>query len=79
MNFIKKIYIFFQVWFSNVPHTRLVEDKGGQNWISRENDKFKFPGGGTQFIHGADKYLDQFSEVSSSVILSVHLLSEKHA
>ncbi|KOM24827.1 hypothetical protein LR48_Vigan2569s000100 [Vigna angularis] len=51
------------VWFSNVPHTRLVEDKGGQNWISIKNDKFVFPGGGTQFIHGADKYLDQISEM----------------
>ncbi|XP_078428166.1 putative methyltransferase PMT12 [Wolffia australiana] len=52
-----------EVWFTNVPHTRLVEDKGGQNWITREKDKFKFPGGGTQFIHGADKYLDQISEM----------------
>ncbi|CAJ1971943.1 unnamed protein product [Sphenostylis stenocarpa] len=52
-----------EVWFSNVPHTRLVEDKGGQNWISIKNDKFVFPGGGTQFIHGADKYLDQISEM----------------
>lgn len=77
MNFIKKC--FFQVWFSNVPHTRLVEDKGGQNWISRENDKFKFPGGGTQFIHGADKYLDQISEVSSSVICVYTYCQKKHA
>lgn len=53
-----------QVWFNNVPHTRLVEDKGGQNWIYKENDKFKFPGGGTQFIHGADQYLDQISQVN---------------
>lgn len=52
-----------QVWFSNVPHARLVEDKGGQNWISIDKDKFKFPGGGTQFIHGADQYLDQISKV----------------
>ncbi|XP_054798057.1 probable methyltransferase PMT10 isoform X1 [Prosopis cineraria] len=50
-----------EVWFSNVPHTRLVEDKGGQNWITIKKDKFVFPGGGTQFIHGADKYLDQIS------------------
>ncbi|KAF7829791.1 putative methyltransferase PMT10 [Senna tora] len=50
-----------EVWFNNVPHTRLVEDKGGQNWISIKKDKFVFPGGGTQFIHGADKYLDQIS------------------
>lgn len=52
------------MWFNNVPHTRLVEDKGGQNWIYKENDKFKFPGGGTQFIHGADQYLDQISKVN---------------
>ncbi|KAG0477451.1 hypothetical protein HPP92_014292 [Vanilla planifolia] len=52
-----------EVWFNNVPHTRLVEDKGGQNWITRDKDKFKFPGGGTQFIHGADQYLNQISEM----------------
>ncbi|KAJ6983056.1 hypothetical protein NC653_026007 [Populus alba x Populus x berolinensis] len=53
-----------EVWYSNVPHTRLVDDKGGQNWISKEKEKFKFPGGGTQFIHGADKYLDQIAQPS---------------
>nr|GMC59249.1 probable methyltransferase PMT11 [Ipomoea batatas] len=51
------------VWFSNVPHERLVEDKGGQNWIARDNDKFRFPGGGTQFIHGANEYLDQIQKM----------------
>ncbi|AQK99461.1 dehydration-responsive protein-related [Zea mays] len=24
-----------EVWFSNVPHTRLIDDKGGQNWITK--------------------------------------------
>ncbi|XP_027104372.1 probable methyltransferase PMT11 isoform X1 [Coffea arabica] len=52
-----------EVWFSNVPHARLVEDKGGQNWITVDKDKFKFPGGGTQFIHGADKYIDQMEKM----------------
>nr|KJB29147.1 hypothetical protein B456_005G087000 [Gossypium raimondii] len=52
-----------EVWFSNMPHTRLVEDKGGQNWISIKKDKFIFPGGGTQFIHGADQYLNQISQM----------------
>ncbi|KAL3523856.1 hypothetical protein ACH5RR_016690 [Cinchona calisaya] len=52
-----------EVWFSNVPHARLVEDKGGQNWIAIDKDKFKFPGGGTQFIHGADKYLDDMEKM----------------
>ncbi|CAM8952187.1 unnamed protein product [Rhodiola kirilowii] len=52
-----------EVWFNNVPHTKLAEDKGGQNWITVAKDKFKFPGGGTQFIHGADQYIDQISQM----------------
>ncbi|GMP79557.1 hypothetical protein CsSME_00035046 [Camellia sinensis var. sinensis] len=60
------------VWFDNVPHTRLVEDKGGQNWISRKNDKFIFPGGGTQFIHGADQYLDQISKMVPDIAFGQH-------
>lgn len=56
-----------EVWFNNVPHTRLVEDKGGQNWISRDKDKFRFPGGGTQFIHGANEYLDHISKIVPDV------------
>ncbi|XP_020240976.1 probable methyltransferase PMT11 [Asparagus officinalis] len=61
-----------EVWFSNVPHSRLVEDKGGQNWITRVGDKFVFPGGGTQFIHGADKYLDQIAEMVPDVAFGKH-------
>ncbi|KAF5962110.1 hypothetical protein HYC85_003319 [Camellia sinensis] len=61
-----------EVWFDNVPHTRLVEDKGGQNWISRKNDKFIFPGGGTQFIHGADQYLDQISKMVPDIAFGQH-------
>lgn len=60
------IYLFcilIQVWYSNVPHAQLAEYKGGQNWITVDKDKFKFPGGGTQFIHGADDYIDQISRV----------------
>lgn len=51
------------MWSSNVPHARLAEDKGGQNWITIDQNKFKFPGGGTQFIHGVDQYLDQIEKV----------------
>ncbi|XP_050210364.1 probable methyltransferase PMT11 [Mercurialis annua] len=61
-----------EVWFSNVPHSRLVEDKGGQNWISKEKDKFKFPGGGTQFIHGANQYLDQISKMVPEISWGSH-------
>ncbi|OMO76670.1 putative S-adenosyl-L-methionine-dependent methyltransferase protein [Corchorus olitorius] len=62
-----------EVWFSNVPHTRLVDDKGGQNWISKSKDKFKFPGGGTQFIHGADQYLDQMSKMVPEITFGNHI------
>ncbi|MCL7027412.1 hypothetical protein MKW94_003210 [Papaver nudicaule] len=61
-----------KVWFSNVPHTRLVDDKGGQNWIERDGDVFKFPGGGTQFIHGADQYLNQISQMVPEIAFGNH-------
>ncbi|KAK9683343.1 hypothetical protein RND81_10G133700 [Saponaria officinalis] len=61
-----------EVWYFNVPHTRLVEDKGGQNWMTRDKDKFKFPGGGTQFIHGADQYLDQISQMIPAIAFGQH-------
>ncbi|OIT38581.1 PREDICTED: probable methyltransferase PMT11 [Nicotiana attenuata] len=61
-----------EVWFSNVPHARLVEDKGGQNWITIDKDKFKFPGGGTQFIHGADQYLDQIEKMVPEIAFGRH-------
>ncbi|KAM7499301.1 hypothetical protein LguiA_023715 [Lonicera macranthoides] len=61
-----------EVWFSNVPHASLAEYKGGQNWISIDKDKFKFPGGGTQFIHGADQYLEQISKMVPDIAFGNH-------
>ncbi|KAI3464576.1 hypothetical protein Pfo_021239 [Paulownia fortunei] len=61
-----------EVWFDNVPHTRLVEDKEGQNWISRKEDKFIFSGSGPQFIHGADQYLDQISKMVPEIAFGQH-------
>ncbi|KAF4401505.1 hypothetical protein G4B88_001699 [Cannabis sativa] len=52
-----------QVWFSNIPYKRLAVDKGGQNLIALKKYKIVFPGGGTEFIHGAGRYLDQISEM----------------
>ncbi|KAI3793316.1 hypothetical protein L1987_35933 [Smallanthus sonchifolius] len=62
----------YSVWFSNVPHALLAEYKGGQNWITVDKDKFKFPGGGTQFIHGADQYLDQISQMLPEIAFGNH-------
>ncbi|KAI3721226.1 hypothetical protein L2E82_32232 [Cichorium intybus] len=61
-----------EVWYSNVPHAQLAEYKGGQNWITVDKDKFKFPGGGTQFIHGADQYLDQISQMIPEIAFGNH-------
>nr|ALA99947.1 DUF248-1 [Populus tomentosa]ALA99959.1 DUF248-1 [Populus tomentosa] len=47
-----------KIWYHNVPHTKLAEVKGHQNWIKVTGEFLTFPGGGTQFIHGALHYID---------------------
>ncbi|KAE9602770.1 putative S-adenosyl-L-methionine-dependent methyltransferase [Lupinus albus] len=47
-----------KIWYSNVPHTKLVEYKGHQNWVKVAGEYLTFPGGGTQFKHGALHYID---------------------
>ncbi|KAK9129744.1 hypothetical protein Sjap_010231 [Stephania japonica] len=47
-----------KIWHANVPHTKLAEVKGHQNWLKVTGEFLTFPGGGTQFIHGALHYID---------------------
>ncbi|CAI0392953.1 unnamed protein product [Linum tenue] len=47
-----------KIWYHNVPHTKLAEFKGHQNWVKVTGEFLTFPGGGTQFIHGALHYID---------------------
>ncbi|GMI97992.1 hypothetical protein like AT3G51070 [Hibiscus trionum] len=47
-----------KIWYHNVPHTKLAEFKGHQNWVKVSGELLIFPGGGTQFIHGALHYID---------------------
>ncbi|XP_004289108.1 PREDICTED: probable methyltransferase PMT27-like [Fragaria vesca subsp. vesca] len=47
-----------KIWYHNVPHTLLAEVKGHQNWVKVSGELLTFPGGGTQFIHGALLYID---------------------
>lgn len=47
-----------KIWYRNVPHTKLAEVKGHQNWVKVSGDYLTFPGGGTQFKHGALHYID---------------------
>ncbi|KGN48886.1 probable methyltransferase PMT27 [Cucumis sativus] len=47
-----------KIWYHNVPHTKLAEVKGHQNWVKVTGEFLTFPGGGTQFIHGALHYIE---------------------
>ncbi|KAL0432083.1 UNVERIFIED_CONTAM: putative methyltransferase PMT27 [Sesamum radiatum] len=47
-----------KIWYHNVPHTLLAEVKGHQNWVKVSGEFITFPGGGTQFVHGALHYID---------------------
>eukprot|EP00252_Welwitschia_mirabilis_P020639 TRINITY_DN5095_c0_g1_i1.p1 TRINITY_DN5095_c0_g1~~TRINITY_DN5095_c0_g1_i1.p1 ORF type:complete len:616 (+),score=125.91 TRINITY_DN5095_c0_g1_i1:210-2057(+) len=49
--------------YANVPYKSLTIEKAVQNWVQYEGDVFKFPGGGTMFPQGADKYIDDLAEV----------------
>ncbi|KVH88137.1 putative S-adenosyl-L-methionine-dependent methyltransferase [Cynara cardunculus var. scolymus] len=51
--------------FANAPYKSLTVEKAIQNWIQYEGNVFRFPGGGTQFPHGADAYIDQLASVAS--------------
>ncbi|XP_078433634.1 putative methyltransferase PMT9 [Wolffia australiana] len=46
-----------EVWKANIPHTHLADEKSDQNWMVVRGEKISFPGGGTHFHRGADKYI----------------------
>lgn len=50
-------------WYANVPHRELTVEKAVQNWIRYDGDRFRFPGGGTMFPNGADKYIDDIADL----------------
>ena len=69
-SFTKSVSFFFlQVWYSNVPHTKLVQIKGHQNWVKVSGEYLTFPGGGTQFKKGARHYIEFIEQVSSHISL----------
>lgn len=49
--------------YANAPHKSLTVEKAVQNWVLYEGNVFRFPGGGTQFPHGADTYIEQLASV----------------
>ncbi|XP_059431927.1 probable methyltransferase PMT26 [Corylus avellana] len=56
-----------KIWYYNVPHTKLAQIKGHQNWVKVTGEYLTFPGGGTQFKHGALHYIDFIQESVSDV------------
>lgn len=68
--------MFLQIWYHNVPHTKLAQVKGHQNWVKVSGDYLTFPGGGTQFKNGALHYIDVIQQVNISLCLS-HCLKKK--
>ncbi|PIN16633.1 Sterol 24-C-methyltransferase [Handroanthus impetiginosus] len=61
-----------KIWYSNVPHTLLAEVKGHQNWVKLSGEFLTFPGGGTQFIHGALHYIDFLQEAVPDIAWGKH-------
>ncbi|XP_047331213.1 probable methyltransferase PMT27 [Impatiens glandulifera] len=61
-----------KIWYHNVPHTKLAEVKGHQNWVKVSGEYLTFPGGGTQFIHGALHYIDFIEEAVPEISWGKH-------
>ncbi|GAV60582.1 Methyltransf_29 domain-containing protein [Cephalotus follicularis] len=51
-----------KIWYYNVPHTKLAEVKGHQNWVKVTGEYLTFPGGGTQFKNGALHYINSIQK-----------------
>lgn len=56
-----------KIWYYNVPHTKLAQIKGHQNWVKVTGEYLTFPGGGTQFKHGALHYIEFIENMLPSV------------
>ncbi|XP_073220762.1 probable methyltransferase PMT27 [Cicer arietinum] len=61
-----------KIWYHNVPHAKLAEVKGHQNWVKLTGEFLTFPGGGTQFIHGALHYIDFLQQAEASIAWGKH-------
>ncbi|PNY06462.1 putative methyltransferase PMT27-like protein [Trifolium pratense] len=61
-----------KIWYHNVPHAKLAEVKGHQNWVKLTGEFLTFPGGGTQFIHGALHYIDFLQQAEAGIAWGKH-------
>ena len=63
-----------EVWKANIPHTHLAQEKSDQNWMVVNGEKINFPGGGTHFHDGANKYIVSLARVIQYLDLLLCLL-----
>ncbi|XP_074308931.1 putative methyltransferase PMT24 [Silene latifolia] len=61
-----------KIWFHNVPHPELAKVKGHQNWVKVSGEFLTFPGGGTQFIHGALHYIEFIEKIVPGIKWGKH-------
>lgn len=45
-----------------MPYNKIADRKGHQGWMKESGEYFTFPGGGTMFADGADKYIDKLKQ-----------------
>lgn len=51
-----------KIWHANMPYNKIADRKGHQGWMKESGPYFTFPGGGTMFANGADKYIDKLKQ-----------------
>lgn len=51
-----------KIWHDNMPYNKIAERKGHQGWMTEEGPYFIFPGGGTMFPDGAEKYIEKLGQ-----------------
>ncbi|TKY55860.1 methyltransferase PMT27 [Spatholobus suberectus] len=61
-----------KIWYHNIPHALLADVKGHQNWVKLKGEFLIFPGGGTQFIHGALHYIDFLQQAEPGIAWGKH-------
>lgn len=54
---ITMLILLDQIYFNNTPHGNIAELKADQGWMNQAGDYFEFPGGGTMFPEGAERYV----------------------
>ncbi|KAK4339287.1 hypothetical protein RND71_040749 [Anisodus tanguticus] len=64
--------------YANAPYKSLTVEKAIQNWIQYEGNVFRFPGGGTQFPQGADKWQVGVLIFGKGMSSRCHLLQDSH-